>query len=231
MHPENVLETELVFDDFERKHIVQTLRKNTGDRLMVTDGQGTLYSGVIIETNPELKIKILSQEKKAQQRPQLILGCGFIKQNRMDFILEKGTELSVNTFHFFRSRYANYFSTNTKRYQKIVRQALKQSLHVYLPQIRVHAGMDDFLAELPSHQPRFIAVDSTYPDFSQVLQNTMTKNADTVTVVIGPEGGFAEEEIQRFLSRGFHGFSLGNYRLRTETAAIAAISIVKQYIN
>lgn len=231
MNPKHVLKTELILDDFERKHVVQTLRKKPGDSVMVTDGQGTLYSGIIRETVPKLKVQIQTKEKKEKRRTQLMLACGFIKQNRMDFILEKGTELGVNTFHFFRSYYANYFSVNTVRFQKIVRQALKQSLRFYLPEIQVHASLNEFFNGLCSAPTRFIAIDSSYPNLLKWNSNDRLKNADSVTVAIGPEGGFVPNEIEQFTKNGFSGVSLGTNRLRTETAAIAAVSIIKQFIN
>ncbi len=231
VHPENVSEMELRPDDFERKHIVSTLRKGVGDAVHFTDGQGNLYTGKISQTVPKLIVEIYQKEKKPKPAVEMVLACGFIKQNRMDFILEKGTELGVNRFLFFRSRYATYFSANTGRLQKVVRQALKQSLRFYLPEISVFPGLDDFFAFQPLAETRLLAVDSEQPLLRNVMQLEKIKLEHSVIIAIGPEGGFSAQELQQFSDNGFMGFSLGGHRLRTETAALASIAIVSQYIH
>ncbi len=229
--PENVHETELILDDFERKHVVNTLRKTAGDSLTVTDGQGNLFMGEIVQTTPQVHVRILQKEKK-EVPPSIALACGFIKQNRMDFILEKGTELGVQTFHFFRSHYANYFSANTTRLQKIVRQALKQSLHYFFPKIFLHPSLEAFFDhQLSSQTLKLIAIDSTYPSLRDLFEQNRWQASSGVMISVGPEGGFTKEEIERFKSNGYIGFSLGQHRLRAETAAIASIASIQQWIN
>lgn len=229
--PNNVHETELILDDFERKHVVNTLRKTAGDALTVTDGQGTLFWGEIVQTSPQVRVRILRKEMK-ETPPNIALACGFIKQNRMDFILEKGTELGVQTFHFFRSHYANYFSANTTRLQKVVRQALKQSLHYFFPKIFLHPNLEAFFDHQPSSQTlKLIAIDSTYPTLRNLFEQNRWQASTGVMISVGPEGGFTREEIERFKSNGYLGFSLGKHRLRAETAAIASIAGIQQWIN
>ena len=231
VRPENVSEHELILDDFERKHILSTLRKNINDPLWVTDGQGGAYKGIIRQTAPKLIVEIEHREQKTEPKPTVTLACGFIKQNRMDFILEKGTELGVGRFVFFRSRFANYFSPNTDRLYKVVRQALKQSLRFYLPEIEVYSTLDRFLKEDTMGKARFVAIDSAYPLLRTLTDGEAFKGESSVIIAIGPEGGFSAEEIERFNNNGYKGFSLGPQRLRTETAAIAAAAIVGQYIH
>ncbi len=231
VRPENVSEHELILDDFERKHILSTLRKNINDPLWVTDGQGGVYKGIIRQTAPRLIVEIAHREQKTEPKPTVTLACGFIKQNRMDFILEKGTELGVGRFVFFRSRFANYFSPNTDRLYKVVRQALKQSLRFYLPEIKVYSDLDRFFADDSGEKTRFVAIDSGYPLLRALTAGKTLQGESSVIIAIGPEGGFSAEEVAQFNDNGFEGFSLGPQRLRTETAAIAAAAIVGQYIH
>ena len=231
VRPENVSEQELILDGFERKHIVSILRKNVNDSLWVTDGQGGLYKGIIRLTAPKLIVGIEHRQQKTEPKPTVTLACGFIKQNRMDFILEKGTELGVGRFVFFRSRFANYFSPNTDRLYKVVRQALKQSLRFYLPSIDVFSTLSAFFRDDSLGQTRLVTVDSSYPSFRALAKTDGTELKDSIVIAIGPEGGFSAEEIEQFNDNGFKGFSLGPQRLRTETAAIAAAAIVGQYIH
>ncbi len=231
VHPENVFERELVLDDFERKHIVRILRKEINDSIMVTDGAGRIFKGIITGKNPKLVVKIQEQKQKPPKETQIILACGFIKQNRMDFILEKGTELGVDRFWFFRSRYANYFSANTERLHKVIRQALKQSLRVYLPQVEVFASLGELFRAVHSIDTRLIAIDARYPKLTSLFEDKDRNSSRLVIVAVGPEGGFDTAELKQFRDNGFRGFSLGANRLRTETAALASTAIVSQYIH
>ena len=119
------------FDSFESKHITRTLRKSVGDDLYFTDGLGTRFKGKIIQTTPVLKVNCLIDKQFKRQKPLLTLGVGFIKQNRMDFLIEKATELGVDEFFLFAGKNSNYFSDNISRWQKITRQAIKQSLKIF----------------------------------------------------------------------------------------------------
>ena len=113
------------FDLFESKHILKTLRKKTGENLFFTDGEGKLYKGTIIRTEPSVSVTYELVKQYLLPRPIFILGVGFIKHARMDFIIEKGTELGINKFSFFNSQYTNYYTDNISRWEKITRQAIK----------------------------------------------------------------------------------------------------------
>ncbi|NOX89842.1 MAG: 16S rRNA (uracil(1498)-N(3))-methyltransferase [Calditrichaeota bacterium] len=229
--PENVKDHRIILDDFERQHIIHTLRKKVGDILTVTDGRGTLFTSRITQLSPHLELHIESSEKQPFPQTEIILASGFIKQNRMEFILEKGTELGIKKFLFFKSRFANYFSSNTKRYEKIVRQALKQSLQSYLPGIQVFDSFEKFVSYGRSFETRLVAVDPKFSSLFDLFSDGIVDSNKPVLVVIGPEGGFSPEEIELFKNNRFTCFSLGKNRLRTETAAISAISIINHYIQ
>ncbi len=231
MRPENVSDDVLILDDFERRHIIATLRKELNDTIFVTDGQGILYTGTIKKTGPPLLVEIQKKEKQAQKSTELILACGFIKQNRMDFILEKGTELGVRQFVFFRSRFTNYFSANQKRFHKVIRQALKQSLRFYLPQIRVFPDLESFFKGTDIKGLRLVAIGAAFPTLREVTESKQNASQPSTVIAVGPEGGFSEEEVQQFEANKFLAYSLGPQRLRTETAAIASVAIVSQYIH
>ncbi len=227
--PDSIRDDLAILDDFERRHIVQTLRKKEGETIHFTDGRGHHYIGTILQLKPQLTVQIEQKTFLPQPKNPLTLACGFIKQTRLDFILEKGTELGVNHFIFFKSRYANYFSANQQRLNKIIRQALKQSLHFYFPTLTFFRTFEAFLKATQPFGIRLAAIDRTFPLLKEVLQATPI--SENMIMVIGPEGGFSSEEIQKLLQHGFTGFSLGNQRLRTETAALSAVSFVKQVIQ
>ncbi len=225
--PENVKDSRIVLDEFERRHMVQTLRKKVGDVVMVTNGKGVLFTTRVRQISPDLVVEIESREQAALP-PPIALACAFIKQNRLDFILEKGTELGVSQFLLFKSHFSNYFSSNTRRPEKIVRQALKQSLRTHFPSLHIFKSLPDLLSYTKHFPIRLAAIDGTYPKLGELPINW--ENGPAV-ILIGPEGGFHSDEIKAILKHGFNGFSLGTHRLRSETAAISAVSVVSQYLQ
>lgn len=229
VNPEGMNGQTAELDDFERRHMVQTLRKKSGDQVHLTDGNGHHLVGTIKQTTPKLMVQIEQKTKMPVPKEQITLACGFIKQNRLDFILEKGTELGVHHFVFFRSRYANYHSTNQERLLKVVRQALKQSLHFYLPKVTILKSFDEFLQFAGPYKFKLTAIDQTFPALKQVMEQHQP--GDDWLIAIGPEGGFSQQEVEAMLKQNFLGISLGSYRLRTETAALSALAFVQQYIQ
>ena len=219
--PENIYHDSMQLDSFETRHIVKTLRKNKGDKISVTDGKGNHYFCTITKINSVITCSI--DEKKSLPVPKLktILAVGFIKQNRLEFLMEKCTELGVNHFILYHSAYSNYFSDNLDRYKKITRQAIKQSMQFHLPDIELFENFDTFIDLYRNYPQKFVAYDSTFPAL-----NTF-KFGNKNLVCIGPEGGFNEQEKEMFKKTGFSLVSLGKNRLRSETAAICAAAILK----
>lgn len=230
-NPENIQADEIILDDFERKHALNVLRKSPGEPLAVTDGVGNLFRTTIISERPQVRLKINGREHHPLPRPKLILAVGFIRPNRLEFILEKGTELGVSAFYLIQTAYANYATGNTDRWQKILRQAMKQSLQYYLPQVQVFASLHDFLTSSEFCTLRLAAIDRNHPPLLDVLNEQFNAKPESVCLAIGPEGGFNPEEVDLFQEYGFHAVSLGKSRLRTETAALSGISIIRQFIH
>ncbi len=224
---EQISANEIILDEFERKHVLQALRKSEGDEVHITDGAGHLYRTRLIREQKPLTLEIIEKVNKQRLKPELWLAIGFIRPARLEFVLEKGTELGIQRFYLLRTRYANYFSENTKRFAKILRQALKQSQQYYLPEIITFDSIEQFVNRLPKETKRLIAVNPDYP----VLFSQIPPSESRPTLLnIGPEGGFATEEIEYFIENEFTPVSLGKTRLRAETAAISGISVIHQYI-
>jgi len=227
----NVIDTnqsEAEFDTFESQHILKTMRKREGDSLHFTDGKGSLFQGKITKTKPVLKVKFTLVKQLPWPPPSLsILGIGFIRPSRLDYLIEKATELGINKFHLFASRYTNYFTENTSRWDKIARQAIKQSHRFYLPDIEISSNFSDFLKIESDKAHKFLADQLSSDPLLNVL-NTLDKIPDEdIIFIIGPEGGFDNQEIKLAKGHNFMPISFGKNRLRSETAAISAAS----YIN
>lgn len=215
------------FDAFESRHITRTLRKSVGDEIWFTDGRGSRFRGKIIQTSPILRVSCRIESQFTRSRPALTLGIGLIKQNRMDVLVEKATELGVEKFCFFAGKFSNYFTDNDSRWQKITRQAIKQSLRCFLPEISFYKDFRSMLNACSPQAAKMIAHQSAEIHVSAALAQMTQEQTDEVIVLIGPEGGFSPEEISAAGQSGFRSISFGDFRLRTETAAISAAA----YIN
>lgn len=214
----------ITLDDFESKHLTKTLRKKVGDPADITDGIGHHYTGTIISLKPKVTIQVESEKKASGDLQKISLGIGFIRPNRLEFVLEKCTELGVNIYYLFKSEYSNYFSDNNKRFEKILRQAIKQSNRFYLPELHLCPSFKEFL-ELTHQIP--IKIAAIAPE-SPALKKVFEHNEPNDTLIaIGPEGGFSENEIVLMKDNDFHDVSLGRNRLRAETAAMAAVSYLQ----
>jgi len=224
----NVNQSEAEFDAFESQHILKTMRKNEADVIHFTDGRGRLFQGRIVNTKPILKVhyKIIDQ---LQWPPPIlsILGIGFIRHSRLDYLIEKATELGVNKFYFYKSRYTNYFTKNSNRWEKITRQAIKQSNRLYLPEIHISDDYSEFIKSVSGIKYKFLADQTASKPFKEILASFENRSGDNIIFLIGPEGGLEEEEINLARDHNFLPVSFGEKRLRTETAAISAAS----YIN
>lgn len=166
-------------------------------------------------------------------KPQrhIALAIGYIRPARLDFIFEKGTELGVNDFYLIRTHHANYYSDNLTRYQKILRQALKQSQQFYLPQITPMSSLKEFLQHSQTYDYKIAAIDDAYPSLFNKINQIHWESPSSFLYIVGPEGGFSKDEVQLFDTSGFLLVSLGNNRLRAETAAISGISLIQQYMH
>jgi len=229
--PECISADEIELDDFERKHILNSLRKAAGDLISVTDGQGNLYQTRLIKQKPVLQLKIESAEFIPESEAQICLAAGFIRPNRLEFILEKCTELGVNRFCLLRSEFSNYAVKNIKRFEKITRQAIKQSQRYYLPRIEIFNSLKDFLTAGGEYSFKFAAIDSSYPLLISKLDLRDPKENTSCCLVIGPEGGFSSDETAALEENKFIPVSLGKNRLRAETAAVCGISIIIQGLH
>jgi len=219
--------SEAEFDSFESQHILKTLRKKEGDSVHFTDGQGRLFQGQITNTKPILKVQFALVDQLPWPPPSLsILGIGFIRPSRLDYLIEKATELGINKFHLFASRYTNFFTENTSRWDKIARQAIKQSQRLYLPEIKISSNFSEFLHSESGISHKFLADQQSSDPVIKIL-NSLQKTNEDIIFIIGPEGGFDDPEIEMAKEYHYLPVRFGKKRLRSETAAISAAS----YIN
>ncbi len=222
--PSKVKDSRIELDDFESKHIARTLRKKSGDPLVLCDGKGHKLSGHIAALKPRVCVDIETSVSVPPASPRVEIAMGFIRPQRLEWALEKATELGAAGVHLIRTGHSGYFSDNRERFNKILRQAMKQNLRYHLPELHLYPSLADFLKTLPSARIKCMAVDPHSPPLTHFLEGWDREKP--LLYLVGPEGGLSDNETALLSAAGFSDVSLGAYRLRAETAVIAGLSLL-----
>lgn len=212
--------TLFAFNNEESKHIIKVLRKKEGDFLFVTNGLGVLFkTEITIASSSKCTVKINSFEKQEKPIFNIHLAVAPTKMNeRYEWFLEKATEIGIQEITPIICEHSERKIVKTERFQKILESAMKQSLNLYLPKLNEPTTYKEFVKKKFDGQKFIAHCEATN---KKSLKNELKKEAN-VTILIGPEGDFSTLEIQQATENKFIPVSLGNTRLRTETAAIVA---------
>lgn len=215
-----------VLDSEESKHVVRTLRMKNGDSLNVTDGQGNLYRCQITDNNPKCcQLKIINKDININKRNfKIHVACALTKNlARIEFFIEKAVEIGLDEFTPIVFKHSERINYKSDRLRKIAISAVKQSNNMYLPEINPIETFDLFLEKIKTiDAQKFLAYQS---EKNQHLVLKVQPSQDVI-ILIGPEGDFTDNEIEKAKEKGFEIVHLGKHRLRTETAALIACSIV-----
>lgn len=207
----------------EARHCVKVLRKREGDPIEVTDGQGSFFDCAITKADVRrCEFQVTGRRTEAQKNYRIHIAIAPTKNaDRMEWFVEKSVELGVDEVTLMNCDHSERNFLKIDRLQKMAISAMKQSKRAFLPRINASVEFSEVIA-LPAAQ-RFIAyVDKANPDH---LFSKAAAGGDYL-VLIGPEGDFSPGELSDALAAGFEKVSLGNTRLRTETAGLAACSIL-----
>lgn len=216
--------SQFTFPEEESKHIVRVLRKNIGDILKVTNGQGYIFESEIISAEPKrCKAQVLEAVKQHPNRYHLHLAVAPTKANdRYEWFLEKATEIGVDEITPIICQQSERKVIKTDRMEKVILSAMKQSLRSYLPKLNTPILFTEFIKQ--QHNGLLFIAHCEDGEKSE-LKRRVAPDTD-LTILIGPEGDFSKNEIELALERGFQPVSLGNSRLRTETAGLVACTTV-----
>lgn len=219
-------------DEAEAKHLSRVLRARAGERVLITDGQGGCHEGEIsLLDRKHCSIAILRSEQVPRPEPELTLVVAPTKStDRFEWLLEKATEIGVSRIQPVWTDRSERKQEKMDRWQRILVSALKQSQRFWLPQLLDPVGFSEFLtSEWGAATPgKFIAhCEPARPDADKRhLLQAMNRGEDS-WVAIGPEGDFSPAEIEAAASAGAQEVSLGEARLRTETAGLAAVHLMQ----
>ena len=220
----NILETLLLTPE-ESFHCVKVLRLKENDIVQIIDGKGNLYEAKIaLADTKNTRVEIFSVQKEFEKRNYFLhLAIAPTKNiERLEWCVEKAVEIGVDVITPLLCRFSERKIVKLERLQKIIVSAAKQSLKAYIPILNPLTNFNDFVLQSTEKQ-RFIA--HCHKTEKQQLLKICQKELPSL-IMIGPEGDFSQEEIQFAENNGFTSVSLGQSRLRTETAGIIAVHTV-----
>jgi 16S rRNA (uracil1498-N3)-methyltransferase len=209
----------------ESRHCIKVLRMREGDRLTITDGKGFLYDCILVEAHPKHCRVSIETENFRDKSWNFNLHIAFAPTKNMErneWFVEKATEIGVDKITPLLCRFSERKEIKSERLSKIMVSAMKQSLQTVLPRLNEMIPFQEFIS-MPFSGRKFIA--HCYPIEKERLTRTYSKGEDAL-LLIGPEGDFSEEEVQKAIEMGFEPISLGENRLRTETACLVACHTV-----
>jgi 16S rRNA (uracil1498-N3)-methyltransferase len=220
--------TQFSFEKEESKHIVKVLRKNTGDTLHITNGLGWLFTAEITFPNINKCIaNIVSKTLQPKRDYNLHIAVAPTKMNdRYEWFLEKATEIGINSITPVICDHSERKIIKPERFEKILQSAMKQSLSCYMPKLNEAISLKDFINQ-DFKGDLFIA---HCEETDRKSLKKQLKPKQNITILIGPEGDFSSKEIELAIKNKFIPVTLGETRLRTETAAIVACHSVA-FIN
>jgi len=228
--------TELYIRGEEHHHLTRVLRHQPGDRIFAVDGRGMFYAGTIETiTKAFSRVRIEKVEPRhGEPRFQLTLAVGLPRLSRFEWLLEKVVEIGVVGVVPIISRYTVVKPETKKmsRWRNIARAAMKQCGRSVLPEIQPPMPLEALWRQVEQFDVRIIAHAPLPPQARPFGAGEQSAPQGTSgLLLVGPEGGFAPEEVQKAIDGGFQFLSLGGRRLRTETAGVVASALILHVLD
>ena len=205
-----------ILSEEESKHCVRVLRSEVGSAIDLIDGKGNQYRAVVFDNHPK-RCKLEITQIISHPKPERAIHVAMAPTKNMDRIewfLEKGTELGLSKLTFLKCENNERNTINLDRLHKIVVSAMKQSQRYYLPEIENLISFNQFLHNNPSGY-----IGHCYAGDKTQLNEVKSSGP----FLIGPEGDFSKSEVELALKYGYRAVHMSDFRLRTETAALTAI--------
>jgi len=216
----------------EQTHYLKdVMRLKAGDKLSIFNTQGEWNAVIECYEKNETKIKIMEKVRDKNNEKNIWLAFSPIKQNPLNFVIQKGTELGVQKFIPILSERTVVREINIERVKKIIIESSEQSNRISVPEINKPESLKNFLSQFPKKASLiFCDINSTENSLKNILKNN--NNEEPVCVLIGPEGDFSENERKMIIDLNqTHSISLAKNILKAETAALSAITIVNYHLN
>lgn len=211
-----------IINDEEQQHIVKVLRMKNGEEIHVTDGKGNLASGKLVLEGKRASLDISEIKTNTPNfNPKLHIAIAPTKNiDRIEFFVEKSVEMGIFEITILQTEKTERKNINIDKLRRQAIAASKQSLRFHFPVVNDLIKLPDFLKNIIP-ETTFVA------HCNENLERIELKNIpllENITFLIGPEGDFSDKEIQLLAEKGIKVVSLGNQRLRTETAGVFVAS-------
>jgi len=233
--PEAVVESIITLPEAEARHAVKVMRLHEADMVLVVDGLGTAYRGEISHIaprKPAVTIRVHHVLRNfGEPSVRLTLAAGLSSGEKFDTVIQKGTELGVKRFVPIVTGKAKVrlddpkrAAARVRRLEKVALAAIKQARRAYRPDIALPAALAAFLAETDADAANLLFHPSTTarPFEADLIPADITR----VSLLVGPESGFSEDEVRLAVEAGFTAVSLGPRILRAETAGPVVCALV-----
>ncbi len=229
----------LVLAGTEAHHLKKVLRAKIGDSFYAIDGSGLKYRVVIESVSGSTVKGLISNVTRLENEPfhNITLAMGICRPSRMDFIVEKGTEIGVASFIFYYSE-KSYLKMKgdsssvrrISRLKKIVRAAAKQSKRSVIPSVMQFKTFAETLGIKGDFDLSLIAISNRS---SKTMEQAVRKSHDLkrLLLLVGPESGFTDDEVSSVIDAGFSPVRLGPRRLRAETAGVLFPTLVLNHLG
>lgn len=215
----------------EARHCLKVMRHRVGEHVIGIDGQGNMLEGSISATGKDsVTVSIMGRTAEWGEKPQQItLAVSMLhKPDRFEWLLEKAVELGANRILVYHGKHTVKTGVRIDRLERILMAALKQCMRSRMPKIE---DVGDFRLSLPGMMSEVNLIAHGPTGLAPAEWSPSLQKAKSVSILIGPEGDFAQEELDAAKESGFTPVSLGENRLRSETAAIHLLGIVKHHIG
>jgi len=224
----NIKDGIIFLDIVESRHCIKVLRKKVGDKVNVVDGLGSFYKGVIyIDNIKECQIKVLNKIENYDRKNNYIhIAISPIKNNnRIEWFIEKAIEIGVDEISFINCERTLRNNIKMERILKTAITAMKQTLKASLPIINDICSFDYFINHNRNSNQFICHLENDLKTNIFEFKEQIVKDKNSC-ILIGPEGDFTIEEIKKTASLGFNSITLGESRLRTETAGLVACHLL-----
>ena len=225
----DITATKIVLDEDTSKHIVQVLRMQNGEHLQLTNGKGNLFTATITDNNrKKCNVEVIKTINYQPPTINVSIAISLLKNtNRFEWFLEKATEIGVSEIIPLVCERTEKTAFKFERMHSILVSAMLQSQQCYLPVLTPPQQLNSKTIEQFKTGQKLIA-HCEDGDNKQPLTNKLINQLTDKLILIGPEGDFTKEEIELALQNNFTPVSLGNTRLRTETAGVVAATLLMQ---
>lgn len=236
---ENIKDTTLIIDSEDANHLKKVLRINVGDKITVCDGAGIDYTVRVSEIGKnEIECDIIDRQKSdTEPNINITLYQGLPKAAKMDYIIQKNTELGISKIVPAKLarcvvKLENKAAEDKKfeRWQKIAVASAKQSGRGIVPEIGNPMTVDEIIEDVKDYDLVFVPYECEDQSRLKTIVES-APDAKDIAFIIGPEGGFDISEIEKLKAAGIKTVTLGKRILRTETAAEAVVSMLMYAYN